>query len=175
MPEVDFQFRYNKASLQHHIDWMRYLATNKFGKDVQQDYEETKNQVEMLKEVDKIILEEIYSYPEGSYRRTNDLRESFQAIELSMVGSETERGIAIYSDPMIAPSEAGARKGEISYAIFFENPEFNTFLPESDERPPIRPYFGLLQDAIKRIAEHKLLEALARQMKTHAKHRVKVS
>lgn len=159
--KIELSHRNNLAS---HLNWFLYLSSGKFATDYQDQYESGDNQVAMVKATRKIIDEEIYAFPEGSYKRTYDLYNSWDAVELSSVGgaggSDGDRGIAVYSDPGIAPSEAGTKKGEISYAVFFEKPEFNTFIQDQEDRPAIRPYFGIVQEAVKQIAEDRALKAI---------------
>ena len=147
--------------------WLSYIAGPEFIKDWKKNAESGNSLKKLASTAKQIVEEEIYS--KNTTPGTGRIKDSMVA-----VGREGELpGFAVASDPSIAPakgpidgSKAGASR--FSYAAFFEDPKFNTFIPpEDDETDPrrYRPFFDAMVEANQMIAKQLAMESLMRTIK----------
>ena len=128
------------------------LASDDFINEVIKRYT-TSRTISIFKDIAReVVMQEIYSYPEGDYKRTFALLRSFTA-------SATENGITVLSDPSIAPAITGQSKGK-GRAAFFEEPKFESFLQllGRESRFHNRPFHDIMT---KEVAEAATEEAPA--------------
>ncbi len=168
------------GNLQSHKRWLEYLVGDEFYPAVKKHVEKKRNVSLLQKHARSIIEIAIYNaVPEGpNYTpRTRALLRSFIATAGSS-GGDAE--LIIYSDtstnrgtsgvnrfnPTGSPlATAGQGAGVASYAIFFEDARFNSFIQPSGT--PVRPYMKLITDFVNRFMLQRTVVAFNAAAKKH--------
>lgn len=126
-----------ESNLANHIRWLKYIAGPEFIKKWKEFSESGNNFKAMIRAAQNVVEEDIYAYntTSGSGR----IKASIDA-----QGSQTVHpGFILFSDPRVAPSKGPFSDGnpsDFSYAAFFEDPKFNTFIPPEDDPFDSRRY-----------------------------------
>lgn len=161
------KFSYKQGSnLDPHIRWLEYLLSDEYQLEIQRRFESVTNQREARRITRSIIDTLIYqAYPDPG-TRTGNLHDSFKVIVGR--GQKKSAYLAVYSDPRVATTKTGVAAGFTSYAAFFENPEFDSFLPpKEDPTSPskYRPFFQFLSEEIHRFTATQAHAAHTRTIK----------
>lgn len=138
---IGFKYDSGGSTLLKFVDGLEKIISSEFNRALKRKINNQANNARLTKTARSVINESIYSFDEGSYVRTDSLKDSFKAAP-----TEGEIGNTVYSDPAVADAlRAGPND---SYAIFFESPIYKSFLPDSADRPRIRPFMNKLTDAV---------------------------
>jgi hypothetical protein len=158
----------SESNLENHIRWMAYLAGADFVNDWKKSIQTGGHMQQMIQAARDIVDELIYAFSTGD--STGKLRESFTGKYLDA----SLPAFAIYSDPRVAPSKGPFSSGNpssFSYAAFFEDPEFNSFIPDREnptETRRYRPFFDTLsldqQTQSHEIVFSSLMQTIRRRM-----------
>lgn len=138
-----------ESNIANHLRWLEYLAGPKFVSDWRQSIQTGGSLQEMIASARSIVDEYIYAF-NTSDRTTGRIKKSFTAKALD---TDEVSEVAVYSDPSVAPSKGPFESGDpakFSYAAFFEDPKFNTFLPPKDnpfDTRRYRPFFKPMTEA----------------------------
>lgn len=130
----------SQSNLEAHIKWVEYIAGTQFKEDWKASMQSPGHLKQLVDSARSIVETDIYAFG----RKTGNIKESFTGKVLT---SDKGVTLAVYSDPSIAPSKGPFKSGnpsDFSYAAFFEDPKFNTFLPPKDnpiDRRRFRPFF----------------------------------
>lgn len=130
------------SNIENQLRWLAYIAGEQFVTDWRESMQTGGHMQEAIASARKIVEELIYSF--NTTDGTGRIKKSFTGTYLDT--NEVSES-AVYSDPNVAPSEAGANPGEFSYAAFFEDAKFNTFLPPKSnptDTRRYRPFFGAM-------------------------------
>jgi len=154
-----------RGNIRAHRKWLEWLVSDGFFSSVKQRYESATNIAKMHDIAQKVVQEEIYNKHDGE-GRTGALKDSFYAVA---VDEPNQAGVAVISGPVVATSKGPFSSGnpsEFSYAAFFEEPAFNSFLLGSgvDVYNPIkfRPFMEPLERAMEEQAQEASMKALLR-------------
>lgn len=142
-----FRFVYKKKSsnLAGHIRWLSHIASPAFAEDWRQKLLTQSNLKELVQQAQQVIEEEIYTHGKGE----GNIKKSMDAIALG----EKDVRMVLFSDPTVAPSKGPFKSGnpaEFSYAAFFEDPQFNSFIPPRSnpyDKRRYRPFFQPMNQA----------------------------
>ena len=152
-----------ESNFHNHLRWLSYLAGEEFATDWEHSLQTGGNMQKMIAEARAIVEEDIYAYNTTS--GTGRIKESITGFFGE--GDDYRPGPTayVYSDPSVAPSkgpfESGGDPSRFSYAAFFEDPEFNSFIPPREEpfdSRRYRPFFGHMTES-----QHRLNAELSRR------------
>jgi hypothetical protein len=135
---LKYQLLKTRSNLDGHIRWLEYIASPQFVEVWKKGIQSKRYLEEQVKLARLIVEEDIYAYntTSGSGR----IKRSMDAMFVENDGGVTS---LLFSDPDVAPSKGPFSSGdpsEFSYAAFFEDPKFNTFLPPKDDPYDTRRY-----------------------------------
>lgn len=157
-------FRHN---LRSHIRWFEYMTSNDFTKERKSRYESARNLNSLRNLVRRVVQEEIYSISKGE----GNIEESVTAVA---TGNGNEGGTAVYFDPNVSPAkgtQSSPATPDFSYAIFFDNTDFNSFLlgVGVDVFNPMkhRPFKAPMVEAFNKEAESQAVKALMDSVRMH--------
>jgi hypothetical protein len=154
-----------ESNIENHIRWLEYIAGPQFIADWTAAIQTGGNMRKMVASARQIVEELIYAF--NTTAGTGRIKKSF-------IGTYTEGanpGFAIYSDPSIAPAKGPVSSGnpeDFSYAAFFEDPKFNTFIPPKDDplnQKRYRPFFQAMASDQQRLGLQVTFQALLRTIK----------
>lgn len=147
-----------ESNLRQHLSWLEYLTSDQFQQDVKRSYEQAVNRRAIRLAAQAIIESEIYAF--NTTDGTGRIKRSFKVVAVKH-GLLPE--MILYSDPDVAPSKAGASPGEYSYAAYFNNPEFKSFIKAPLDNPldkiKYRPFFFPMTKAITKLARRRAGDA----------------
>lgn len=161
--EIPIRIRLVKreSNIDNHLRWLDYITSGSFLKDWKASIETGDNIQKLVDSARQVVEENIYKF--NTTDGTGSIKESFQG------GTTDEGGLAglgVFSNPAIAPSVGTFESGvpeRFSYAAFFEDPEFNSFIPPRDEPTNIkrhRPFMAAMAQHHQRISGELTLRAL---------------
>lgn len=157
-----FRLVKRESNLEQHIRWFEYLTGSDFIDDVKKSYEKTNNRMALVRVARQVVESEIYS--KNRTDGTGNIKRSFKVA----ASSNKFGGLTLFSDPREAPSKAGQSPGKFSYAAFFEEPRFLSFLPPPDDPysdVKYRPFWSPLVEAATKIASESHLDAVSINIK----------
>lgn len=151
---IEFRLNFDTKNTKKNMMLVRHVMKHfheKFLKWMTQDKIKSK----LLKDAMQVIMQEIYEkYTEQTYVRTWNLLHSFKVAHSRKPDAEAH--IWLYSDPKVAPSKEDP---SLSYAAYFEKPEWHTFLfNRGQEVQPIRPFFDKLVEAFDMVIHTRILD-----------------
>lgn len=155
-----------ESNIENQLRWLAYIAGDEFVADWKEAMQTGGHLSEMISSARKIVEELIYSF--NTTDGTGKIKRS-----ISGTYPETEEAaeFAVYSDPNIAPSKGPFASGDpqkFSYAAFFEDPKFNTFLPPKDnptDTRRYRPFFGAMTKDQQRINQQIAFRTIMRTIR----------
>lgn len=164
---IKFILLRQESNLRNHIRWLTFLASPEFASQWQKTFGTRVHMQELVNSAKQVVEEDIYAYNTTS--GTGRIKRSFVGKYM-----EADNGISavVYSDPSVAPAKGPFSSGEpsdFSYAAFFEDERFNSFIPPKEEPRNIRryrPFFGAMT-----AAQHQVSKALTLQ---HTLRRVRL-
>lgn len=168
LSSVKMQFALNKreSNLASHLRWLKYLTSKEFIEDWRKRSQNVTQQRALINIARQVIEEDIYSISKGQGNSGRSFKTS----------PKEGIGLTLYSDPAVAPSEAGLNKGSYSYLAFFEHPErWKSFIKSPNSNPldesRYRPFFKhltqMVQDYTVKQAVPVVNKTIAARMPTH--------
>jgi hypothetical protein len=155
--KLKLQILRRETNLHSHIRWIEYIAGREFLADWYKLIERPSFLLELVNSAKQIVEEDIYNRYQGP--ETGRIKASFVGINQR---TSTGTNLVVYSDPSVAPAKgpfrSGGVPGEFSYAAFFEDAKFNTFLPPQDDPHDVRrfrPFYFSMQLAQSRISNER--------------------
>jgi len=121
-----------ESNIAEHIRWFEYLASEKFVTDWYKATGQPGFLEELVQSAKAIVETDIYNRYKGP--DTGNIRDSFTG---QKVTSKEEQALIVYSDPSVAEAWGNP---QWSYAAFFEDPGFNTFIPPDDDPHDVRRF-----------------------------------
>lgn len=157
-----------ESNLENHIRWFEYIAGRAFIIDWYQAVERPGFLQTLVDSARKIVEEDIYS--KNTTAGTGRIKDSFTG-----VNERNEQGtnLIVYSDPSVAPSKGPFRSGvpgAFSYAAFFEDSKFNTFLPPQDDPHDsrrFRPFYFSMQLAQSKLSNEGVVRRIFQMIRKH--------
>lgn len=140
-----FSLLKSESNLDNHLRWLEYITGPEFVEDWKSSIKTGGHMQHLIESAKQMVDELIYAFSTTA-DSTGRLRESFTGKFLDTALP----AFAIYSDPKVAPSKGPFSTGnpsDFSYAAFFEDPEFNSFIPNRDnptETRRYRPFFDAM-------------------------------
>lgn len=128
---VNIGIRMTTEDVLNHIRWFRTMRSQSFKTHVKSIMGDSDTENRFTEVARQAIVSEIYS--KSTTPGTNNIYNSINTLmnESSEFSSQDGHLVTLttFSDPEIAPSEAGSNPGEYSYAAFFEKPiQFDSFI-----------------------------------------------
>ena len=171
--EPTFRVKF-RSNIRQHIRWLEHMVSPEWAAQILKSYQSASNLAKLQRIARKVIQEEIYDKysPEGSTERTGDAKRSFVAVQLS----GEHNGIGVRSDPSVAQTKGPVDQGsesDFSYAAFFDEPNFNSFLPPGKNldvysprkfRPFMEPLTGAVEEFAKEAAMRATIRAVTQRM-----------
>lgn len=158
-----------ESNIENYLRWFAYIAGPEFVEDWKKSLETNSAMAKRIQSARQIV--EDYIYVHNTTAGTGRIRRSISAVATESDELSTN---VVYSDPAIAPAKGPVGDGDpgrFSYAAFFEDPKFNTFLPPPDnptDTRRYRPFFGpmtLQQKKVQQeIAFKTLMQTILRRM-----------
>ena len=164
---IRFLLLKSESNLENHLRWLAHLAGDDFVSDWKSSLETGGNMQRMIDDARQTVDELIYAFSTGD--STGNLRESFTGKWLE----SKLPSFAIYSDPRIAQTKgpvASGNESQLSYAAFFEDPAFNSFIPDRDnplETRRYRPFFDAMTMLQKNIGLEISFTSFMRTVRKH--------
>lgn len=148
-----------RSNIRAHIRWLEHMISPAWAAQVLKNYQSSSNLNELRKLARKVFQEEVYDAYSPSRPRTGAAKESFIAVQLE------GQGLGVRSDPSVATSVGPFSSGspeQFSYAAFFDNPGFNSFLPPKDNPThpaKHRPFMAPMTHAVNEFAKEQAMRA----------------
>lgn len=166
MATVDLRIKVTKSNVPEFVNFFRFLSpgSHQLHKAVKAEYEKPSVITPLTVSARTIIKTLVYDTHESNRDRTYNLLNSFLA-DVNIDGDRNS-SLAIYSDPDIAPAK---QFPHLSYAAFFEEPSFNTFIPPRGIVSPVnhRPFMNALTQFLKFFNDDYTLQTVTKVIKRH--------
>lgn len=150
---LKLQILRRETNLHSHIRWIEYIAGREFIVEWYKAMEQPGFLQNLINSARQIVEEDIYARYQGP--ETGNIKASFVGINQRTSAGTNQ---IVYSDPSIATAKgpmAGGIPSQFSYAAFFEDSKFNTFLPPKDDVHDVRrfrPFYFSMQLAQTRLS-----------------------
>lgn len=160
--ELKLLFTKGIVSVRRHREWMQQLVDPLFWSNALARMQNQTRLAKLVALARQVIQEEIYSISRGE-----------GLIEESIEAAPTQDGFGIRFNPAISTAKGpmeNATPEQFSYVAFFENPDFNSFLPPKDQpfdQNRHRPFMTPLTEAYHAQSEIHVLESLVAEMRLH--------
>lgn len=159
---IKFHIRF-RHNIRAHIKWFEYLESDRHFKNIKKNYETKANTRELQRLVREIVEQEIYS--KNTTEGTGRIKESVESISN---GNQQTAAVTAFFDPTVSPAKGPVDQGDInsmSYAAFFDEPAWNSFLPPNDDAySPVkyRPFREPLTQAGQHFAKEQAIRAIVK-------------
>lgn len=158
---IRFLLLRRESNIENYLRWFEYIAGPDFADDWKRSLETNSSMNKRIQSARQVV--EDYIYAHNTTSGTGRIRRSISA---TAVESEELSANVVYSDPAIAPAKGptgDSDPGKFSYAAFFEDPRFNTFLPPKDnptDSRRYRPFFQPMTMQQKKVQEEIAVKTL---------------
>lgn len=163
---LSIRFRHNVRA---HITWFEWLSTDELFASIKKRYESSKNLRELQRIARQVVETEIYS------KNTTDGTGKIKKSVTPYSGGEyDEAGVSVFFNPAVAPAKGPVDSGDLgsmNYAAFFDDPNWNSFLPpgkglEVFSPKKYRPFSEPLHKAGEDFATIRGMEAIMQSIKS---------
>lgn len=152
-----------RSNIRAHIRWLEHMVSPAWAAQILKNYQSSSNLAQLRKIARKVFEEEVYNKysPARPEERTGNAKRSFVSVKLD------GQGLGVRSRPDVAktvgPVDSGS-ESEFSYAAFFEDPSFNSFLPpgkglEVNSPRKHRPFMAPMTEAVNEFAREQAMRA----------------
>jgi len=168
--DIGFGIKFD-TNLGQHIKWVEWMSSSAFPQEILRRWEQSGHLKRLVQLGRSVIREQIYSVSKGAGK----IEESVTAKMVRAANDDIKSigGATVFLDPNISGATGpveGMDESKLSYAAFFEKPEFNSFLlgKGADVLNPIkhRPFFDEWTIAFFELEEREHLRSLLSAIKS---------
>lgn len=155
-----------ESNIENQLRWIAYIAGEEFVNDWRDAMQTGGHLQEMIHSAKQIVEELIYTF--NTTEGTGRIKESISG---TYPDTKEAAEFVVYSDPSVATSKGPFESGDpskFSYAAFFEDEKFNTFLPPKDNPTDTRrhrPFFGAMTKDQQRIGQEIAFRTIMRTIR----------
>lgn len=160
---LKLQVMRRESNLAGHIRWFEYLASENFVTDWYKAVGQEGFLERLVESARQIVQTDIYNVYSG-YQGDGNIKASMTGERQSSTEGQT---LIVYSDPSVAQAK---QYPTFSYAAFFEEPKFRSFLPPDDDPHDVRkfrPFYFAMQLAQSRLSNEGVVQRLFTIIRRH--------